>query len=471
MPLNAELFSQTVRPSSTHKIEELLEAHVRKETLILTMATVLVAPIAWALPASAAAPGDKVLTAEVGANRHVGEALTVKGTVKNKDDGTPIVGETVLVELCGPPGKYMCYQAPSASVKTGADGSYSAELRASQPGGPASVFAHIAGSLIRVDNPITLTYRTGLVDFTAPTSPAVKNTPVALKGRLLYTGRDGAKLAYTKTVSLYRSADGNAWTKVADTTADDKGGFYLAGNADANAYWRAATNTEFFDVTTTPTTLVNLKVAENKVAVIKDLRGGGTRQLGSDFVIKGSSELVTPAGARSVNAGAKVQLAWSSDLNTWHGFGEETTDSKGRFFFDAVVKGDAHWRVILPGVTNDDVVIPRVEAQVFVNAKTKSRVSANAGPEPIRRGKKLTVKGKVTDWVGGTWRPVKSATVAVYFRAKGSQKWHFIAWDRTDRSGIYSAKFKATRDGSWQVRFSDDDHFWVASPSDYVDVR
>jgi hypothetical protein len=444
---------------------------VRKKTLVLTMATVLAAPVAWALPASAAAPGDQVLTTEIGANRHVGENLTIKGTLKNKDDGTPIVGATVTLEVCGAPAKYMCYLAPSAEVKTGADGSYSAEIRASQPGGSATVFAHTAGLVSNVVTPITLTYRTALVDFTPPASPAIKNTPVALKGRLLYTGRDGAKLAYTKTVSLYRSADGKSWTKVADTTADDKGGFYLAGNADANAYWRAASNTEFFDVTSTPTTLVNLKVAENKVATIKDLSGGGTRQLGSDFVIKGRSELVTPAGAGSVNAGAKVQLAWSSDLTTWHAFAEDTTDSKGRFFFDAVVKGDAHWRVTLPGVTNDDVVIPRVEAQVFVNAKTKSRVSANAGPEPLKRGKKLTVKGKVTDWVGGKWRPVRSATAGVYFRAKGSHQWHFIAWTRTDRYGHYSAKFKATRDGSWQVRFSDDDHFWDASPSDYVDVR
>jgi hypothetical protein len=45
---------------------------------------------------------------------------------------------------------------------------------------------------------------------------------------------------------------------------------------------------------------------------------------------------------------------------------------------------------------------------------------------------------------------------------------------RSNPNGLYIVRslfYADPEHGSWQVRFSNDDHFWAASPSDYVDVR
>ncbi|KAB2350955.1 GH25 family lysozyme [Actinomadura rudentiformis] len=95
----------------------------------------------------------------------------------------------------------------------------------------------------------------------------------------------------------------------------------------------------------------------------------------------------------------------------------------------------------------------------------------NAGPEPVRRGRALTVLGRLYAFNGG-WKGLPGKRVNVYFRAKGSAKWVYAGAVTTDRYGKFRKRFTAKRDGSWRVAFwGGPRYFGTTSGSDYVDVR
>jgi hypothetical protein len=93
---------------------------------------------------------------------------------------------------------------------------------------------------------------------------------------------------------------------------------------------------------------------------------------------------------------------------------------------------------------------------------------ANGGPEPVKKGKKLTVTSKVTARAAGAKKYAKvpaGQAFAVQFKATGAKKYTTVASARTI-SGKASAKVKATKSGRWRVVIGS-----KKSASDYVRVR
>lgn len=104
----------------------------------------------------------------------------------------------------------------------------------------------------------------------------------------------------------------------------------------------------------------------------------------------------------------------------------------------------------------------------------------NAGPEPVRKSAKVTVRATLqrADWDKGAYVRYGSSAqrATVQFRAKGSSTWRTVKTARFGETGRLSAKVwvKGTtkRDGWYRVRFAGNGTSSAAtSPADYVDVR
>lgn len=99
-----------------------------------------------------------------------------------------------------------------------------------------------------------------------------------------------------------------------------------------------------------------------------------------------------------------------------------------------------------------------------------------AGPEPARKGRKVTVSGRLVRWSDldrpGRYIPYPARRVHLYFRPQGTSKWTYKATVTTARDGRFTRSFTADRTGSWQVRFTGTPRFDAqTSAFDRVDVR
>lgn len=135
-------------------------------------------------------------------------------------------------------------------------------------------------------------------------------------------------------------------------------------------------------------------------------------------------------------------------------------DTAGRFALRGQLPHDGTWTVVYGSVSRT----------ITSNTKYVTRVvKADATPERPRKGGTVKVTGGLQQFVGspidnGSWRSLKKRNLTVWFQAKGAKKWV--------RKGAYGTSFKATRDGSWQIRYSGGTD-WLRSTSkpDYIDVR
>ncbi|MEU8059296.1 hypothetical protein [Microbispora bryophytorum] len=123
----------------------------------------------------------------------------------------------------------------------------------------------------------------------------------------------------------------------------------------------------------------------------------------------------------------------------------------------------------------------------------------DATPEPVRKGRALTLKGKLQvaqcwgDWYydgwnnlsgrhGGDrycsdshnywndWHWLGSQNVKVYFQSSGSHKWQYVDTIKTDGDGDFATKVRAYRSGTWAVRFAAGHGLKGSEATDYVKV-
>ncbi|MCX5405850.1 hypothetical protein OHA37_18385 [Streptomyces sp. NBC_00335] len=95
----------------------------------------------------------------------------------------------------------------------------------------------------------------------------------------------------------------------------------------------------------------------------------------------------------------------------------------------------------------------------------------NAAPEPVKKGKPITLTGKLTH-SDPAWKPFAGQTVHYYFRPTGSTTWKVMGNSKTAADGTFNKAFTADRTGSWTARYEQTDatHFYAASRVDEVVV-
>ncbi|CAM5532904.1 hypothetical protein [Streptomyces griseorubiginosus] len=87
--------------------------------------------------------------------------------------------------------------------------------------------------------------------------------------------------------------------------------------------------------------------------------------------------------------------------------------------------------------------------------KRAAQLTTDATPEPVAKGAKLTVKGKLSraNWEDLKYHGYPGQSVRLQFRAAGAAHYRTVKTVKTDNVGRLSTKVTATQAGSWRWYF------------------
>ncbi|MFJ9146711.1 hypothetical protein ACIRP7_01250 [Streptomyces sp. NPDC102270] len=109
-----------------------------------------------------------------------------------------------------------------------------------------------------------------------------------------------------------------------------------------------------------------------------------------------------------------------------------------------------------------------------VQVKRAARLTADAAPEPVKKGGTITVTGKLTraDWEAGRYTGYTSQKATLQFRAKGTNSYTTVKTVTSGTGGALKTTTKATKDGYYRYVFAGTATTGSAkAPGDFIDVR
>ncbi|MFC5820803.1 hypothetical protein [Nonomuraea harbinensis] len=187
---------------------------------------------------------------------------------------------------------------------------------------------------------------------------------------------------------------------------------------------------------------------------------------------------------------ARFKVGASSDVEKVE-LSVEPADSKFRTLRGKEVKPLENWRFSVPFTSHDPEGKWKAIATAFDKegkrvahdtsffyvdvrkgwSKADTRLSFDASPSKVRKGKPVYFSGRLLAERGDHWRAVRYEKVHVYYKANRFSGWKWVASDRTDRHGKFYAKDRAYRSGSYKAVFKGDRKLDDAtSRTDYVRV-
>jgi hypothetical protein len=124
------------------------------------------------------------------------------------------------------------------------------------------------------------------------------------------------------------------------------------------------------------------------------------------------------------------------------------------------------WDLYANASSNDDVATAAI--------KKASTLTANATPEPVKKGKTITVTGKLAraNWATGKYAGYVSQPAKLQSRKKGSSTYTTLKTVKTNSTGVLKTTTKATVDGYYRYVFAGTSTTAAATAAgDFVDVR
>ncbi|MFK4100221.1 hypothetical protein ACI2L1_09095 [Streptomyces sp. NPDC019531] len=109
-----------------------------------------------------------------------------------------------------------------------------------------------------------------------------------------------------------------------------------------------------------------------------------------------------------------------------------------------------------------------------VQIKRAARLTVNASPEPVKKGKTITVTGKLTraNWETGGYSGYTSQKATLQFRAKGSNTYSTVKTVTSGTGGALKTTTKASKDGYYRYVFAGTSTTGTATAAgDYIDVQ
>ncbi|MFK0172287.1 hypothetical protein ACIQU5_26165 [Streptomyces sp. NPDC090306] len=211
---------------------------------------------------------------------------------------------------------------------------------------------------------------------------------------------------------------------------------------------------------------------------VGDIRVVSTVVNGGDNVHIGTTKVVTFPIAVTVrdNSGVKglSHIGTYSWANGW-GFIDWTRTScvkksSTTSVCTATMTVDPAWiGGFSDGDENKDAGVWAVDANVRANdgnywiydniaqykVKRASRLTTNAAPEPVAKGKTLTVTGKLSraNWEDLKYHGFAGQTVKLQYRKAGTAHYATVKTVKTNSTGGLSTKVTATSSGSWRYYF------------------
>ncbi|MEU4034268.1 hypothetical protein [Streptomyces collinus] len=179
----------------------------------------------------------------------------------------------------------------------------------------------------------------------------------------------------------------------------------------------------------------------------------------------------------SVPAGTdnKVELQYSADGRTgWRTVktvtpGSSDPESGARFkgTFDAPYKG--YYRAHFKGSRTWQ----ESYSSVVHATRTPTRITGgNASPEPVRKGRTITYRGKLQHYTSGAWKAYGGQKVKILFKPRGSGSWYDMGNATTRSDGTFVKGCTAAKDGTWVavLLYPSSTHLVGSGREDYVDV-
>lgn len=102
------------------------------------------------------------------------------------------------------------------------------------------------------------------------------------------------------------------------------------------------------------------------------------------------------------------------------------------------------------------------EFQQSFNVQRQSKLTLNATPEPVDKGDRVTVTGRLQllrfheeYWgQGAYWSNLSGQKVKLYFDPTGSEPRRYVTTVTTNSSGVYAWTWKASRTGIWSAEYA-----------------
>jgi len=139
-----------------------------------------------------------------------------------------------------------------------------------------------------------------------------------------------------------------------------------------------------------------------------------------------------------------------------------------------LINSDAtSWKVGAAVLSKDGQV---VQKDAFARAKVQrlSKLTVNAAPEPVKKGRTITVTGKLSraNWETGTYKGYTGQPVKLQFRKKTSSTYTTVRTIKTNSTGVLKTTAKASVDGYWRYSFAGTSTTpAVTTAGDFVDVK
>ncbi|MEU5282728.1 calcium-binding protein [Streptomyces sp. CA-278952] len=114
------------------------------------------------------------------------------------------------------------------------------------------------------------------------------------------------------------------------------------------------------------------------------------------------------------------------------------------------------------------------DTQAKTRVQRFSKLTVNASPEPVKKGKTITVTGKLTraNWDTNTYKGYTKQPVKLQFKKKGAKSYTTVKTVKTSSTGTLKTTVKASADGYWRYSFGGTSTTpAVSAKGDYLDVK
>lgn len=301
----------------------------------------------------------------------------------------------------------------------------------------------------------------------APPQPFAIGTEVAIEGTVLRRSAGGLVPADGEDVDAVMDLNTDTPVSLAGMTTDANGHFRIAFPAPRAGQLTVRAYGNVFLVKSD----LSLGFLDVRLSSSVPSFDASPEPVGKGFLVTARGRVVSTDGnGTDVLAGVNAALEFSADGKSgWSRVGTAPTNQFGDFIVQAPASSDGYWRIRYDG---DAAHLPSVSGSDYVDVKYQTAIkSFNASPEPVVKGKTITVSGTLQRYVSA-WGPLGGKTVYLYFRPYKATAWSYMGVATSDRYGEWRKGFKAVRDGTWYAKYKGSDTYLaVTSGGDYVDVR
>ncbi|MET9515158.1 calcium-binding protein [Streptomyces sp. NPDC002994] len=213
---------------------------------------------------------------------------------------------------------------------------------------------------------------------------------------------------------------------------------------------------------------------------------------GGKNIAVGTSNVVTFPGSITATDPDGIETAM---VYVWHGTGEDdmdmtvprsprtctavnSTTKTCEVTFTIDPRGLANawagkWNVAVDAFDKGNGGIS-VDVYKNVNIQRYSKLTVNASPEPVAKGKTITITGKLTraNWETHDYRGYTNQPVKLQFRKAGTDTYTTVKTVNTNSTGGLKTTVTASSDGYWRYHFAGTSTTpAVKTAGDYLDVR